>query len=78
MIMNFISLESRFTFSIRIKGGGGGVQGQKRWNHDFEITGDPKGTPSGSTFWWGFKAPESYGYLWGRAPFWAQKIDNSK
>ena len=30
---------------------GGGVQGQKSWKHYFEITGDPKGPPSGSTFW---------------------------
>ena len=69
MIMNFISLESKFTFSIRLKGGGGGggVQGQKSWKHDFEITGNPKGPFSGSTFWWGFKTPDSYGYLWGRA-----------
>ena len=29
---------------------GGGVQGQISWKHDFEITGDPKGPPSGSTF----------------------------
>ena len=33
------------------------------------ITGGPKGPPSGSTFWWGFEAPDSYGYLWGRAFF---------
>ena len=38
-------------------GGGGGVQGQKSWKHDFEIIGDPKGPPSGSTFWSGFEAP---------------------
>ena len=31
-------------------GGGGGVQGLKSWKHDFEITGDPKGPPSVSTF----------------------------
>ena len=40
------------------KGGGGGVQGQKSWKHDFEITGDPKVPPSGSTFWSGFEAPD--------------------
>ena len=34
----------QFTFK-----GGGGVQGQKSCKHDFEITGDPKGPPSGST-----------------------------
>ena len=38
---------------------GGGVQGQKSWKHYFEITGDPKGSPSGSTFWSGFEAPDS-------------------
>ena len=40
-------------------GGGGGVQGQKSWKHDFEITGDPKGPPTESTFWSGFEAPDS-------------------
>ena len=38
------------------KGGGGGVEGQKNWKHDFKITGDPKGPPSGSTFRSGFSA----------------------
>ena len=41
-------------------GGGGGAwefQGQKSWKHDFEITGDPKYPPGGSTFWPGFEAP---------------------
>ena len=33
-------------------------QGQKRWKHDFEMTGDPNGPPSGSTFWVGFEAPD--------------------
>ena len=28
---------------------GRGVQGQKSWKHDSEITGDPKGPSSGST-----------------------------
>ena len=32
-------------------------QGQKSWKHDFEITGDPKCPPVGSTFWSGFEAP---------------------
>ena len=41
---------------------GEGVQGQKSWKHDFEITGDPKGLPSGSTFWSGIEAPDSIGY----------------
>ena len=54
---------------IKGGGGGGGVQGQKSWKHDFEITGDPKVPPSGSTIWWGFEAPDSYGYMWGRAPY---------
>ena len=57
------------TIIANYQGVKGGVQGQKSWNHDFEITSDPKGPPSGSTFWWGFEAPNSYGYLWGRAPF---------
>ena len=50
-------------FSLKGGGGGGGVQGQKSWIHDFEITGDQVGPPSVSTFWWGFDAPDSYGYL---------------
>ena len=37
--------------------GGGEFQGQKSWKHDFEITGDPKCPPGGSTFWSGFEAP---------------------
>ena len=48
---------------VFFKGGGGGVQGQKSWKHDFEITDDPKGPRSGSTIWWGFEAPDSYGYI---------------
>ena len=36
---------------------GGGVQGLKSWKHYFEITGDPKGPPIGSTFWSSFEAP---------------------
>ena len=35
------------------------IQGLKSWKHDFEIAGDPKGTPSGSTFWSGFEGPDS-------------------
>ena len=31
----------------------------KSWKHDFEITGDPKGPPSGSTFLSGSEAPDS-------------------
>ena len=34
--------------------GGGRVHG---WKHDFEITGDPKGPPIGSTFVSSFEAP---------------------
>ena len=33
-----------------------GVQGQKSWKHNFEITSDPKGTPSEPTFWLDFEA----------------------
>ena len=43
------------TFIVRLKGVGA-VQCLKSWKHDFEITGDPKGPPSGSTFWSGFEA----------------------
>ena len=43
--------------SPTLRGGGGGVQGLKSWKHDFEITGDPKGPPIGSTFWSSFEAP---------------------
>ena len=39
-------------------GGGGVSQGQKIWNHDFEIIGDPKGPPSGSTLRSCFEAPD--------------------
>ena len=42
-----------------LRGQGGGVQGLKSWKHDFEITGGPKGPPSGSTFWSGFEGPDS-------------------
>ena len=38
--------------------------------HNFEITVDLKGPPSGPTFWLGFEDPDPYGYLWG------QKIEN--
>ena len=40
-----------------------GVQGQKSWNHYFEITGHPKGPPSGSTFWLCFEVPYPYGHM---------------
>ena len=40
-----------------------GVQGQKSWKHNFEITGDPKGPPSGPTFCIGSEVPDPYGYL---------------
>ena len=58
-------------------GGGGGVQGLKSWKHDFEITGDPKG-PSGSTFWSGFEALDSKGYLRGHALLRVQKSKMAK
>ena len=32
--------------SLLIKGVGLGVQGQKSWKHNLEITGDPKGPPN--------------------------------
>ena len=44
-----------------LKGGGGGgegVQGQKIWKHDLEITGDRKGPPRRSTFWSIYEAPD--------------------
>ena len=47
-----------FICSLLRGGGGGGVQGLKSWKHDFEITVDPKGPPSGSTFWSGFEGPD--------------------
>ena len=50
-------------------GGGGGGTRTKSGKHDFEITSELKDPPSGSTIWWGFEAPDSYWYLWGRAPF---------
>ena len=64
MIINCISLFAHLSaiFGHLLDGllrGGGGVQGQKSWKHDFEIIGDQKGPPSGSTFWSGFEAPES-------------------
>ena len=46
-----------------------GVQGQKNWIHNFEITSDPKGPSSGSTFWLGFEVPDPYWYLWGHILF---------
>ena len=35
-----------------------GVQGQILWEHDSEITGDPKGPLCGPTFWSGFEASD--------------------
>ena len=43
--------------NLTLKGGGG--PRSESWKHDFEITGDPKGPPSRSTFWSGFEAPDS-------------------
>ena len=31
---------------------GGGIQGQKSWKHNFEITGDPKVRQVGKFFGW--------------------------
>ena len=45
------------------------IQGQKSWKHNFEIAGELKGPPSGSTFWLGFEVTDPYGYLWGHALF---------
>ena len=39
--------------------------------HDFEITGDPKGPPGGSTFWWCFEAPDC-----GATPMFRAKMSN--
>ena len=49
--------------------------GQKSWKHDFEITGDPKGPPGGSTFKLGFLRPQTC-----KATSFvrAQKIENNK
>ena len=58
--------------TIHLRGGGSKVT--KNWEHDFKITGEPIGPPSGSTFWLGNEAPD----LWGLALFWAQKIENGK
>ena len=45
-------------------GGGGGVQSLSFWEHFFEITADPKGPPSGSTFWSGVEAPDPSAPAW--------------
>ena len=34
------------------------IQGQKLWEHDSEITGDPKAPLRGPTFWSSFEAPD--------------------
>ena len=68
-IKNFIILYAHFK---------GGVQGQKSRKHDFEITGDTKVSPSGSTSWPDFEAPDSYGYLWGHALLLGPKNENDK
>ena len=47
--------EISFKSTNEFKGGGGGPRCQKSWKYDFEITGDPKGSLSGSTFCSGFK-----------------------
>ena len=33
-------------------------QGQKLCEHDFAVTGDPKGPLLGPTFWWGFETQD--------------------
>ena len=68
-----VRITDRNLVSFVIKGG---VQGQKSWKHNFEITGEPKGPTGGSTFWLGFEIPDPYGYLWGHALSGAQKIEN--
>ena len=46
-----------------------GDQGQKSCKHNFEITGDPKGSPNGSNLRWGFEVTDPYGHLWGHTLF---------
>ena len=45
----------------------------KSWRINFEIKGDPKDPPSGSTFWLGFEVPDPCGYQWTvePRPFWS-------
>ena len=38
----------------------------KFWKHVFEISVDPKGSPSEPTFWLGFEAPGHWGPAWPR------------
>ena len=64
------TLEDIFAWQLRFDLFTSKVQSQK---NNFEITGDPKGPPSESTIWWGFKAPDSYGYMWA-APLYRAKI----
>ena len=49
-----------------------GGKGKNSWKHDIEITGDPKGPSSGSTFWSGFEALD----LLGNALLKGPKIEN--
>ena len=56
----------------------GGVQGQKSWKHDFEITGDPKGPPSGSTFGRVLSPQTNRGTCGVTTFFSPQKIGNGK
>ena len=62
-----LDVSHNFEFDRLLKGGG--VQGQKSWKHNFEITSDPKVPPSGSTFWLGFEVPEPYGHRRGHTLF---------
>ena len=49
-LLNFFPLFSFFFYEpLR-----GGVHGQKPWEHDSEITGDPKGPPTWANFLGGF------------------------
>ena len=46
-----------------------GTKVKKSWKHNFEITGDPKGPPNGSIFWWGFEVPDPYMGICGATSF---------
>ena len=48
---------------------GGGVQGQKLWEHDSVITDNPKGPLCGPNFWSGFEALDPYALAWRPRPF---------
>ena len=50
-----------------------GVKGQKVWEHDFEITSDPKGHQRGPTFWSYFEGPDPKAPAWRPRQFSRQK-----